>query len=56
MKKANREWLAYRYWWWGGSGHQTLYISRLGEVRTGAGSSGLGRYAVSSIRAMNQFF
>ena len=42
-------------WWRGASGHQTLYISRLGEVRTGAGSHGLGWYAVSSIRVMNQF-
>jgi hypothetical protein len=37
-------------------GIKPSYISWLGEVRTPARSRGLGRYAVSSIRAMNRFF
>jgi len=56
LKKANRERLAFRDWWWGGSGQQTLSISGSGLVRTAMGSSGQGRYVASSLRMMNRFF
>ena len=55
-KKANRERLTFRDWWWGGSGQQTLSISALWLVRTAAGLRGWRRYVALSRWMMNRSY